>query len=100
MQNKYRVGIDVGGGRFFFCSVRWTSSSISTQHFAVGTNTDCVIFSAEDKRVIGQYKSLTTADVTDGISLSLQNALENSKVKSTEISSLAIGTTVSYAISA
>lgn len=63
-----RIGVDVGG-----------------------TNTDAVLM--DGKKVVGWFKTPTTADVTTGITTAVRTVLEQSKVSAKEIKAVMIGTT-------
>jgi len=69
---KFRIGIDVGG-----------------------TNTDAVVLGDvhADTAIVAWEKSPTTADVTEGIANALSAVIETSKVSTTDIAYVSIGTT-------
>ncbi|PNS14372.1 Hydantoin utilization protein A [Sphaceloma murrayae] len=74
MTTRYRVGVDVGG-----------------------TNTDAVVLSISDsgevQDVVSAFKTPTTPNATEGISLALEHVLEVSKIPVKDIDCVVIGTT-------
>lgn len=63
-----RIGVDVGG-----------------------TNTDAVLM--EDTRVVAEFKTPTTPDVSSGITAALRSVLESAKVEGSQVTAVMIGTT-------
>ncbi|KAL4805120.1 hypothetical protein BDV18DRAFT_161517 [Aspergillus unguis] len=69
-EQKYRIGVDVGG-----------------------TNTDAVLLSLTSMSIITSTKSPTTADVTTGITLAIKTVISTANVSLESIACVIIGTT-------
>ncbi|KZV82172.1 DUF917-domain-containing protein [Exidia glandulosa HHB12029] len=77
MDRRFHIGIDVGG-----------------------TNTDAAVLrrdrqasSYPDKGLVASFKTQTTANVTDGIALAVQQVLQTGNIAATEIAAVSVGTT-------
>ncbi|KAJ5662112.1 uncharacterized protein N7477_009728 [Penicillium maclennaniae] len=69
-EQKYRIGVDVGG-----------------------TNTDAVLISLDPVSIIASHKAPTTPDVTTGITNAVRKVIESSTVSLASIGCVIVGTT-------